>query len=415
MQRTRNLISLRHFSLETLAILFFTLYYLMPAFSNRISFIMALILQGGYACYAMLWNQRERREIAKYGILILFVAGCYFFLTTTSTIDPNVSNYQLKRFLAKLNQLVKGFFPVVLLLRVEKKFSNADKKKILFIVLLVFAYVILSTRQGLLVDARAARTWSGFSNQTIGNIGTYSFIYAVSAFLPILFHLLLSSKGFGKLICSVVIVALYLFLFMAQYTLAILIPSICICIILLQRAGHSRAGIMAFGIIAPVVMLLLPNLLMFVSDNIKSSDISIRLREVSMMLQGGSELGYNAGGRLSLYGRTIEAFLHSPVIGNRSLGFDGHATLLTVLADIGLLGSVPYYYLYFSMRKRVTQILHGYENIYFTTWFALIMMGYVNPIHAAEPLSFMVWFIVPLMIDVFGRDTVFGMRIAEER
>ena len=129
--------------------------------------------------------------------------------------------------------------------------------------------------------------------------------------------------------------------------------------------------------------------------------MSIRLYEIYYFLVGGDATGYNMDGRITLYTESIKAFLKSPFWGNRHLDFDGHATFLTVLSDLGLLGGIPFYYLYFSSRKRVRIIINDKGNYYGPVFLMLLLMGFTNPIHTALPLMYVVWFLVPLSIETF--------------
>jgi O-antigen ligase len=121
--------------------------------------------------------------------------------------------------------------------------------------------------------------------------------------------------------------------------------------------------------------------------------------ELYSFFTSGDTSGYNLNGRFTLYGKSIEAFLNSPIIGNRHLDFDGHATCLTVLADTGIIGGIPFYYLLISMNKRMKALLSENAKNFLPAYFCLLCMGFSNPIHNSLPLAFAVWFIVPLIID----------------
>ena len=129
--------------------------------------------------------------------------------------------------------------------------------------------------------------------------------------------------------------------------------------------------------------------------------MSIRLYEIYYFLIGGDTTGYNMQGRMTLYIDTVKAFLTSPILGNRSLDFDGHATFLTVLSDLGVLGGVPFYYLYFSSRKKVKKIINDRSESFKVIFVMLFLMGLTNPIHTALPLMYVVWFLAPLTIYMY--------------
>ena len=101
-----------------------------------------------------------------------------------------------------------------------------------------------------------------------------------------------------------------------------------------------------------------------------------------------------------MYWQTIVAFVKSPIWGNRSLSIDGHATFLTVFADIGILGGGLFVYLYHITKKKMfLGEKREIRKVYATVFICLILMGLTNPIHSALPLAFTMWFFVPMLIE----------------
>jgi hypothetical protein len=191
---------------------------------------------------------------------------------------------------------------------------------------------------------------------------------------------------------------LFLFLLQASYTLAILIAGLGL---LMQIFLSFRSPVtkILFLVVAVIGAFFIPDLLLFISNNAPSSNMSVRFRELYSFFTSGDTSGYNLNGRLTLYRMSIEAFFNSPIIGNRNLNFDGHATCLTVLSDTGIVGGIPFYYLLFSMNKRMKALLSENAINFLPAFFCLLLMGFSNPIHNSLSLAFAVWFIVPLIID----------------
>ena len=148
-----------------------------------------------------------------------------------------------------------------------------------------------------------------------------------------------------------------------------------------------------------LVSFFIPTLLEVAIKNIKSTQMTIRLSEIYDFLTGKGAGGYNLNGRFTLYWRTIKAFFASPVIGNRNLSFDGHATFLTVLSDTGIVGGVPFYTLVYFASKSVNDMLQERKKQFSSVVLMFVLMGVTNPIHASKPLGLATWFIAPLMIE----------------
>jgi O-antigen ligase len=80
------------------------------------------------------------------------------------------------------------------------------------------------------------------------------------------------------------------------------------------------------------------------------------------------------------------------------VGFDGHATFLTVLADTGIFGGIPFYVLYVLICKTVSKLTGTCKKYYSVVILMFTLMGLTNPVHASMPLGFAAWFLAPLIL-----------------
>lgn len=390
---------------EFLVILGFLVFYLLPSVNASVPSVAGIGITVSYALYIASRGVRAGRIILKYMALIAFIAGCYFVLTQTSSISASVSYYHLKRFLSKFNQNLLLFFPMLLCYRVVFKASPRQKKLYAWASVAMLGYVMVNTYSQLGVNANATRSWANFAEQSENNIGTYAYVYAVSAFAPVLIQVICSIKQrLIKLLALFGLIFVFAFLLKAQYTLALLIAAVTTVMAVTQ---HIKSGKVKGALIAgiPFFLFVLPYALLFVADHVESEEMALRLREVSAMFSGGDLSGYNLSGRLTLYQYSLEYFLRSPIWGNRAVSFDGHATFLTVLSDLGLIGGIPLYYLYFSMKKVLCRIIGDKRlRMVFPSILGFWIMGFVNPIHSAPILGMVVWFVVPLLITTIIRE-----------
>lgn len=376
-------------------------YYIIPSAAD---FNFMLVL-GAVAIYLFIEVQRVpvqyAKEVGKVILCALIIAGCYWLFTDTATIQKNVSMYQLKRYLSKFQQVAFAFLPLFFFTRLVFAGTRRQKVIIASTVVLLLGYTLTQTWQELLINQYATRSWGGFAEMSAQDVGTYGFVYAISALIPVLMILVFNLQRYSlKILFVAVIVILFAFLLRAQYTLSLLLAAVAIAIYIWKNTKNAIAKAVVFFTIL-TIYLALPVLLAYVASHVESSQISIRLQEIANALTGG-ELGYNLEGRLRLYTQSIQAFFASPIWGNRRLEFDGHATLLTVLSDVGLLGGIPYYYLYFSSRKRVNSLLgDALLSKQFTPIFVMfLMLGFTNPIHSTMPLYPVIWLLAPLVIDL---------------
>jgi len=392
----------RILTIDTIFIVFFSMYYILPSVSAKFTFLFPFALVFVYIVIGTIRNGMKLSTIiVKYLFLIAFISFLYMILTDASSIAADVSDRGLKRFLSKYYQMAMMFFPLLFLKRIIDFSPFRVKKIVLIFSYALFAYVMLFTIQELRINPNITRAWAGFEENSANNVANYYFVYAIPFTIAISTMLVCKAK---RVVIKAIMVALIIyqvyFLLLAQYTLSVLISIIGICaeIYCNTKPGRNKTVlVLLFAILA----ILSPWLLKMAASHVPSEQMAIRLYEIYYFLVGGDVSGYNLNGRMTLYTETIKAFLKSPFWGNRHLDFDGHATFLTVLSDLGLLGGIPFYYLYFSSLKRVRAIINDKCNCYWPVFLMLALMGFTNPIHTALPLMYVVWFLVPLSIETF--------------
>ena len=356
--------------------------------------------------YLFIYSLRNNvTEIVKYLAVIAFVAFLYMILTDTSTISSETSSIELKRFLSKFYQMFMMFMPLLFLKTMIDSASRQQKTLVLSISLLLITYVVITTAGELASNPNVTRDWSGFAESSGNNVASYYFVYAIPMMIAICMMAFFRVKNnWAKTGLIALIIGQIYFLLLAQYTLSVLIAFIGICYEIEINTKNSRGrALIMLGIAA--LILLSPSIVRVAAQYVPSEQMSIRFFELYNLLTGGDASGYNLNGRLELYKRTIMAFLNSPVWGNRTLPFDGHATLLTVLADLGLLGGIPFYYLYFSSNAKVKKIIGDKTKQFAPFFLMLILMGFTNPIHSSLPLAYSTWLVAPLSIFFFNERT----------
>ncbi len=397
--------------IEMLFIMFSLFYYILPSF-DKINSILVICVFLIYLVYAI---QRMPVKYAKNAftifVLSLIISACYFIFTNTSTIDASVSFYHLKRFLSKFSQVFFNFFPLVLLVRIVYSGSYKQKKFICGAIAILLLFVVIQTREEIKLYADATRDWAYVEKEN-ENAGGYAFVYAISAIVPTLLIIFHYAQYKWKNLTIVAIFLIFGFLLRAQYTLAIILAIISLLTHVFVSSANKRIKIIV-AVCLPLVYILLPFVLYAIAKQVDSYSVSLRITEIADFLSFG-ERGYNLGSRMELYQKTIIAFFKSPIFGNRYLNFDGHATLLTILSDVGLLGGIPYYYLFFSARNRIKEMLGIADyKVYFPVFLSFILMGFTNPIHSARPLYIVVWLLAPLLALIF-KETIEKKREVEK-
>lgn len=374
-------------------LIYFSVLALLPSMSN-IPFYLPLLIGVSYLLIVVFGRAYpgDKNTVLVFIFTIVFVSLLYTFLTPASTIAESASNRMLKRFLSKVHQYFMMFFPIFALTRVMRmKRSRKIIIVVLSIVLLLF--VMRTTMLELAINARATRAWGGQVSNA--NAAGYYFVYSVPFFLLSLVYYSLKGKNkWLRALTLIVAVLCFIFLLNAQYTLAVIITILCV-LILINMVLRRPLVIFLSIVITVGVAAALPSALSFIASKVSSRDISIRLLELAAYFKTG-ELGYNLGGRFKLYYEAVKAFFRSPVWGNRNFNVDGHSTFLMILADLGLLGAVPF----FKLIKRTKNICFDMlpdSKLFYPLFIAFILMGLTNPVHSSSSLSWSLWFISPLI------------------
>lgn len=384
---------------EIAFIMLFSAYYILPSSRDTIGYIIPIVAGLVYILYVFFKDKRMGIIAMCYILAVLFLSIAYMLLTDKISTEVVFEYVKLKEFVAKFNQYFCLYLPLFFLGRVVKKCNFHQKKFILIFTMVLFAYVVIQTLHELSINPNAIRQWALFDELDDDNVGNYYFVYSVPILIVGIAVCIPKIKLYQKIIAIAGIVFLFYFVIKSQYTLALLISIIGVVIqIFLSIKKPLLKGVFLFAVI--LGMFAIPSLLKFASTNVDSAQMATRFNELYIFFTSGDSSGYNLNGRLMLYRKTIAAFIESPIIGNRYLDFDGHATCLTILADTGIIGGIPFYYMLISAWIYVKKII-GENNIkFFSVYLCLLLMGFTNPIHTSLPLAFIVWFVVPLAISM---------------
>ena len=382
---------------EILLILFLFALYLVPSFSMGSTMLLLLLL--AYCVYIVLIDSEMFSPVVVPLVLIMLLAAAYAMLTDASSIAENVSDREFKRFISKLYQYTTIYFPAILFVRIHRIATPKQKKFFAGVGILLMVYVIITTWLFLLENPGATRHWEDFDENAEQDVANYYFVYAVPIIISTISILMLKYKGFVRYLSLVLVIVGIIFLINAQYTLAILITLIGVFV---QVFRHIKTALYKtlFLIAVIAISFFLPQILAYAIRIIPSEQVSIRLSEIRAFLTGQGADGYNLNSRLTLYGDSLKAFFRSPIIGNRKLDFDGHATFLTVLSDTGILGGIPFYGLLVAICRKVLQQMGRHKQQFGVIILMFVLMGLTNPIHASLPLGFVTWFLAPLTMQL---------------
>ncbi|MBE6673871.1 MAG: hypothetical protein E7596_02050 [Ruminococcaceae bacterium] len=194
--------------------------------------------------------------------------------------------------------------------------------------------------------ARATAEQLGYEDIMFG-LPTYSMIYSMALFFPWLLMKARRSSGFEKLFylglgaCLVVTVAF------SQFATALiaLIVGFVVYFVVVSRNKPLRSILLVAVVIAffAVGMETWGDMLIDLADDMEGSWAD-KLAEIGEFLKGNEATG-DLETRFDYYKDSFNSFLKSPIAGMLSVGkteIGGHATLVDMLALVGIFGTVPF-------------------------------------------------------------------------
>lgn len=404
MARSSSLVAGSQISLiEFLFILFLVVYFFLPSSFLMMSWYNVFILSLVYflwVVFVTIKSSKLQNKLLKYFFVILFITIQWAFFTEIKTVVGD--DIQTKYFFTWFQQLFFSFFPSLLLYRMILYSTRLQRRILLFTLLGVIAYVIKQTMQELLLNSHVTRQNDVDMEIAKADVANFSFVYTMVSFVPLIIHFIFKYKsGIGRVLMIFLIIFVYNFLLKAQYTLSFLISIIASLMMLYNFIPRDKHILYWISILVGFV--LSPYILNWLSVVIVSEDMKIRLHEVSELLAHG-RMEYNLESRFTLYARSVMDFLRSPIWGNYYLNYNPHSSFLGTMAYLGVLGTIPYFYLYLNIRTDISSFIKGvHERKTFDIVFmTIILTGFTNPIHMNFSYAFVVFFIAPLCLIEFS-------------
>lgn len=360
----------------------------------------------GYVAYCYVKIPEYRKKIFWFMLLLLLFSFLYLVLTDTSSININVSNRNVKRLFSKYSQYLLMFFPLLMLYRTA---THATLKQIYLLLGIIVVDLTLLAQTALTAVEINQNILHSMREESVAETGmtiaAYYFVYAYTFLLLIcIICYKYAKKPYISLFSIIIFIAVLYFLFKAQFALSIVTCFISILYLYfsITRDKNSRFFVI-IGLL--IVLFLLPFIIKALVSVLPDNILKDRLNEVYGMISGEAVSSDKDGQyRLELYWMCIKAFFTSPLVGNRTLPEDGHATLLTVPADIGIYGLFFLYITFKNAYYTVKRVLGRKIIFYKPLMFQIILMGLTNPIHSSPANYILLFFLCPLVIILFIDD-----------
>ncbi len=357
-----------------------------------------------YVLFCFVAESKYRKLIAKFLFIVVLLTALYMLLTDSESIG-NVANRGLKRFYAKFSQYLLAFFPIFLFYRTNK-LATLKQKYLIIVIMLLNALMLIKVSLSIIaINANVFHSMNADVLEEAGvNIQGYSFVYAFTFLvLTCVMCYRAQTNYLLKLLFGVIGLYSVFFLFKSQFALSI-VTTFCSLIYLYFTTTKDKRKkfFVVIGIIT--IVLLLPLMLKLIIGLSNSELLNQRLQELYNTLTGTHQNSDESDllARMELYWKCITSFIHSPILGNRSLDFNGHSTFLCVLADLGIVGGYIMYKLFRKSFALMKELLESKYSYFTPLVCQVILMGLTNPIHSTPSIFIMLFFLCPLLIVQFA-------------
>lgn len=390
--------------LDLLFIFYYAYLAINPKMNVQFSLLNFVVIEIIYAIYVYMVDNSLRRIIKTLFFGAVIIALLLTFATEIVTVDANAEDREVKSLISMFHLFFSMCFPLLMSYRLINNGTQKQRLIAMLFVFSVFFVIIQVTWVELQINARILK--SQMEANIDGDnalIGGYHFVCASPILVSALFYSAMRSKQKMVRFCLYGLSAFFVvFLSKSMYSIALLSGVLGIATCFYSQSGHRYKTLY---LAAPfIVWFLAPMLLTFVISILDEGDTKLRMTELYNFFTTGDLGDDDLAARFDLYGKSILAFVTSPIWGNFHLGFNPHSTAFELLARIGLLGFIPFY----MMLKGSFSLMHKTLS----SWSVLpclssfVLMCLTNPVHASLPLNISLWFMAPLLynfIDNFNK------------
>lgn len=216
------------------------------------------------------------------------------------------------------------------------------------------------------------------------NIGSLKFVYTLALLIPVLIYVF-KNKIVNRVIISGTIITFVMAVFASEYTTAILFLLMGSLPIIMHKSFKFKSLLFAMILIVLLFFVfenIFSTTLLYLADNVQSENVSERLTDLAFSIGGGNvDPNSDLAIRHELYGKSMEAFVISPIYGSLNPKIGGHSYVLDNMGSFGLIGLTmmfimfrKIYQLFYKIYKNTSS--YGYIMLVFTM---AIVLSILNP------------------------------------
>ena len=390
---------------------------------ESISFAFAIRIVGQNALNARLWQYiivalllvSDKSLLNKKSMIILYVYSLvYFVLEYVGHYD--LQSDRVSRYVWMYYQHFSLGLCILLREYVLNRKSNQVKGTIVNVIILSYMIAFILNIIAVLANPYAVRGFvskaNGLTSQSYRSQGLagYGFASSVPFIIPIAVYKLKRAKGasnylrriFWILFISIAIVSSYLSVYIAPLILSVVLLFLAL---LGRRRLRVNSVVVVVLLIAYVVTPkgIIGDLLRDTGVKLNNFEIERKFEDLAEVVEGGMVIEEGIATANSIEGRAsridlnINRFFKSPLIGQGTSSEGEHIYWLNLLAQYGVIGTVPLLMLIiYSWRRDFSYLSDDYKFFYFLSIFGFIALGFMKAVQGVH--MFMIPFLLAPII-----------------
>lgn len=233
-----------------------------------------------------------------------------------------------------------------------------------------------------------------------GSIGIagYGFTTGVSYLFPVLIGLFKYEKSYKKYLYLISIVLIAYSVYMSSIVAPILISFIGIFLAVNGKNKLKRSLIIVTVILLPLLAVpkvFIANIFFSASEMVSDKAVSLRLNDIGLSIEEGLNVDVPSNTieyRAQRIPDNIKQFLENPIFG-KGIEMDAHIFWLNMLAQFGLIGTIPLVFIFANQIKtNLRNFREDFKYYYLISMLLFILMGFIKAYSPSKMLhiSFLV-------------------------
>lgn len=329
-----------------------------------------------------------------YGMILAFALfEVVFVVFYHDTFRFSYGAYNISYYLKDIFLRYLDLFTVTVAIKSLEYRNREECNRLLCLALAMIAFTFINSiivTQSHPEIVRDMASQADFDISTRG-VANYNIAYASTLTAPIALEYL-EKKSKLRVLSIIYICLLTFFLISCAFTLSLLVLFVEVVLFSFLHFGKQNNMLRAMMLMAlflgiGVAWLHLSDLLIWLSKNVDSSSLQVRILEMNSFLQTG-QIGGDMLGRLNIYNTSLQTFLKHPVTGvlfsftnNSGVLTGDHSRALDILARYGAFSLLYFGGFYLLFKDYASYVKKKHRDSFVVVCLGALLIEIVNPMY----------------------------------